>query len=135
MFMAASGVKLTHVPYKGSAPAVVDLLAGRVHMMFDAAAAQMSGLQTGQLRPLAVLSAERSTLFPEVPTIVEAGYPQVIGNLWYGLSGPAKLPSNIVARLQGALQKIAVMPGFQEALKQVGFVSTPMSAQAYSRFI
>jgi tripartite-type tricarboxylate transporter receptor subunit TctC len=135
MFMAASGVKLTHVPYKGSAPAVVDLLAGRVQMMFDAAAAQMSGIQTGQLRPLAVLDAERSIFFPDVPTIAEAGYPSVTGNLWYGLSGPAKLPSDIVARLQGALQKIAAMPDFQEALKQVGFLSTPMSAQAYSQFI
>ncbi len=135
MFMAASGVKLTHVPYKGSAPAVVDLTAGRIQMMFDAAAAQISGLQTGQLRPLAVLSEQRSIFFPEVPTMAEEGYPSVAGNLWYGLSGPAKLPPDIVARLENALQKIAVMPEFQEALKQVGFVSTPMSAQAYSRFI
>ena len=135
MFMVASGVKLTHVPYKGSAPAVVDLLAGRVQMMFDAAAAQISGLQTGQLRPLAILSTERSIFFPNVPTMAEVGYPSVTGNLWYGLSGPAKLPPVIVARLEGALQKIAVMPDFEEALKQVGFLSTPMSAQAYSRFI
>ena len=135
MFMAASGAKLVHVPYKGSAPAVVDLLAGRVQLMFDAAAAQMSGLQTGQLRPLAVMDAERSILFPDVPTMAEAGYPRVTGNLWYGLSGPAKLPSDIVARLQGALQKIAAMPDFQQALKQVGFLSTPMTSQAYSRFI
>lgn len=135
MFMAASGAKLTHVPYKGSAPAVIDLLAGRIQMMFDAAAAQMSGIQSGQLRPLAVLGAERFTLFPDVPTMAEAGYPSVTGNLWYGLSGPAKLPGDIVARLGGALQKIAAMPDFQEALKQVGFLATPMSPQAYSRFI
>jgi tripartite-type tricarboxylate transporter receptor subunit TctC len=135
MFMAASGVKLTHVPYKGSAPAVVDLLAGRVQMMFDAAAAQISGIQTGQLRPLAVLDKERSIFFPDVPTIAEAGYPEVTGNLWYGLSGPAKLSPDVVARLQGALQKIAAMPDFQEALKQVGFLSTPMTPQAYSQFI
>src|ERR1700742_4087848 len=135
MFMAASGVKLTHVPYKGSAPAVVDLMAGRVQMMFDAAAAQMSGIQTGQLRPLAVLSAERTVLFPDVPTMAEAGYPNVTGNLWYGLSGPAKLPPDVVVRLEGALQNIAAMPDFQDALKQIGLLSTPMSAQAYSRFI
>jgi tripartite-type tricarboxylate transporter receptor subunit TctC len=135
MFMAASSVKLTHVPYKGSAPAVVDLLAGRVQMMFDAAAAQVSGIQTGQLRPLAVLDKERSSFFPDVPTMAEAGYPSVTGNLWYGLSGPSKLPPDIVARLQGALQKIGAMPDFQEALKQVGFLSTPTSPQAYSQFI
>ena len=135
MFMAAAGVKLTHVPYKGSAPAVVDLMAGRVQMMFDAAAAQISGIQTGQLRPLAVMNAQRSIFFPDVPTMTEAGYPQVAGDLWYGLSGPAKLPPAIVVRLEAALQKVAVMPGFQEALKQVGFLSTPLSAQAYSRFI
>ena len=135
MFMIASGVKLTHVPYKGSAPAVVDLLAGRVQMMFDAAAAQISGIQTGQLRPLAILSAERSVFFPNVPTMAEVGYPEVVGNLWYGLSGPAKLPPAVVTRLEGALQKIAVMPDFEESLKQVGFLSTPMSAQDYSRFI
>ena len=135
MFMAASDVKLAHVPYKGSAPAVVDLIAGRIQMMFDAAAAQLSGLQTGQLRPLAVMSAERSIFFPDVPTMAEAGYPAVTANLWYGLSGPAKLPPDIVARLEGALQKIAGMPDFQEALKQIDMLSTPMSAQAYSRFI
>jgi tripartite-type tricarboxylate transporter receptor subunit TctC len=135
MFMAASDVKLTHVPYKGSAPAVVDLIAGRIQMMFDAAAAQISGIQTGQLRPLAVMSAERSIFFPEVPTMAEAGYPSVTANLWYGLSGPAKLPSDIVARLENALQKIAVMPDFQEALKQIDMLSTPMSAQGYSQFI
>src|ERR1700761_926535 len=135
MFMAASGVKLTHVPYKGSAPAVVDLTAGRIQMMFDAAAAQISGLQTGQLRPLAVMSAERSIFFPEVPTMAEAGYPAVTANLWYGLSGPAKLPSAVVARLEMALQKIAVMPDFQAALNQIDMLSTPMSAQAYSQFI
>ncbi len=71
------GRQLTHVPYKGSAPAVVDLTAGRIQMMFDAAAAQISGLQTGQLRPLAVLSEERSIFFPDVPTMAETGYPPV----------------------------------------------------------
>jgi tripartite-type tricarboxylate transporter receptor subunit TctC len=135
MFMAASGVKLTHVPYKGSAPAVVDLMAGRIQMMFDAAAAQLSGLQTGQLRPLAVMSEERSVFFPDVPTMAEAGYPAVTADLWYGLSGPSKLPSEVVARLEGALQKIAGTPDFQEALKQIDMLSTPMSAQAYSQFI
>src|SRR5882724_11864368 len=135
MFMAASAVRLTHVPYKGSGPAVIDLLAGRIQMMFDAAAAQISGIQTGQLRPLAVMSAERSIFLPDVPTMAEAGYPSVTANLWYGLSGPAKLPSGIVARLEGALQKIAVMPDFQDALKQVGLLSTPMSAQVYFQFI
>ena len=135
MFMAASGVKLTHVPYKGSAPAVVDLMAGRIQMMFDAAAAQLSGLQTGQLRPLAVMSAERSVFFPDVPTMAEAGYPALTAKLWYGLSGPAKLSPDDVARLESALLKIAAMPDFQEALKQIDMLSTPMSAQAYSQFI
>jgi tripartite-type tricarboxylate transporter receptor subunit TctC len=123
------------VPYKGSGPAVVDLIAGRIQMMFDAAAAQISGIQTGQLRPIAVMSAERSVFFPEVPTMAEAGYPSVIGNLWYGLSGPAKLPSDVVTRLENALQKIGGLPDFQEALKQIDMLSTPMSAPAYSKFI
>jgi len=81
------------------------------------------------------MSAERSIFFPEVPTMAEAGYPSMTANLWYGLSGPAKLPSEIVARLENALQEIAVMPDFSEALKQIDMLSTPMSAQAYSRFI
>ena len=135
MFMTAADVKLTHVPYKGSAPAVVDLVAGRIQMMFDAAAAQISGIQTGQLRPLAVMSTERSVFFPDVPTMAEAGYPLVSANLWYGLSGPANLSSDIVARLESALQKVAAMPDFQEALKQVGMLASPMSVRAYSQFI
>ena len=67
--------------------------------------------------------------------MAEAGYPSITANLWYGLSGPAKLPSDIVARLESALQKIAVMPDFQAALNQIDMLSTPMSAQAYSQFI
>ncbi|HLX17806.1 MAG TPA: tripartite tricarboxylate transporter substrate-binding protein [Bradyrhizobium sp.] len=87
------------------------------------------------MRPLAVVSTERSIFLPDVPTMAEAGYPSVTANLWYGLSGPAKLPSGIAARLEGASQEIATMPDFQEALKQVGLLSTPMSAQAYFQFI
>lgn len=135
MFMAASGVKLTHVPYKGSGPAVIDLLANRIQLMFDALPSQISGIQTNQLRPLAAMSKERSMLLPDIPTMAEVGYPSVVGGLWYGLSGPAKLPRDVVARLEGAIQKIAAIPGFQQALKDGGVLVTPMSSEAYAQFI
>lgn len=135
MFMAASGVKLTHVPYKGAGPAMIDLLAGRIHMMFDGLPSQVAGIQTKQLRPLAAMSAQRSILLPDVPTMAEAGYPSVLGGLWFGLSGPAKLPPEVVASLSAAVQKITAMPDFQEALKKGGVLTTPMTEAAYADFI
>lgn len=135
MFMSAAHVKLVHVPYKGAGPAALDLLGGRIHMMFDGLPSQLSGIHSGALRPIAALSMKRSELLPDVPTMGEVGYPTVLGGLWFGLSGPADLPLDVVKTLSDALQKVVAMPDFQESLKKAGILTTPLSAADYADYI
>jgi tripartite-type tricarboxylate transporter receptor subunit TctC len=102
---AAAGVDIVHVPYRGAAPAVTDLIAGQVQMMFADMPAMMSQVQAGELRPIALASRERSPLLPETPTLAEAGFPSVEAENWYGLVAPARTPAPIVAMLHEAVAK------------------------------
>ena len=86
LFKSVTGAPIMHVPYKGSGPAVADLVGGRVQIMFDAAPSLIAHVRSGKLRVLAAASTERNRLLPEVPTFAELGYPQVAVSLWYGLA-------------------------------------------------
>jgi len=99
LFSSLAGIEMTHVPYKGSAPAMTDLLSGRVQVMFDAIPASLPHVKAGKLRALAVTSAERSPALPDVPTVAEAALPgfEVVG--WLGFFAPAGVPSSIVHKL------------------------------------
>ena len=114
--MKAAGVKLQEVPYKGSPPAFTDLLAGRIDLFFDSAAAGLPYVQSGQARGIAVLSSKRSALAPDVPTMSEAGVPGLDVDSWLGIFAPAKTPPAgdrqvaqgnpcLAARSQGALRE------------------------------
>ena len=92
LFKSVTGAPITHVPYKGSGPAVADLVGGRVQIMFDAAPSLIQHVRSGKLRVLAAASAQRNRLLPEVPTFAELGYPKVAVSLWYGLLAPAGTP-------------------------------------------
>ncbi|MFC7738996.1 Bug family tripartite tricarboxylate transporter substrate binding protein [Roseomonas sp. GCM10028921] len=100
-FRAATGIDIVHIPYRGAAPAVTDLIAGQVQMMFADMPAMMSQVQGGVLRPIALASGERSPLLPETPTMAEAGVP-VIADNWYGLVTSSRVPAPIQALLQEA---------------------------------
>jgi len=100
-FRAATGIDITHVPYRGAAPAVTDLMAGQIQMMFADMPAMMSQVEGGALRPLALASGERSPLLPQTPTMAEAGVPVTADN-WYGLVTSSKVPAPIQALLQDA---------------------------------
>ena len=100
LFKSVTGAPLTHVPYKGSGPAVADLVGGRVQIMFDAAPSLIAHIRSGKLRVLAAASAERNRLLPEVPTFAELGYPKVAVSLWYGLLAPAGTPKPIIEQAQ-----------------------------------
>ena len=105
LFMSVTGAQLLHVPYKGSGPAVIDVAAGRVHMMFDGAPALWPHLQSGKLVPLAAMSAERNRLLGNVPTFAELGFQGMEMYLWYGLVAPAGISNAVQQKLSAALAK------------------------------
>jgi hypothetical protein len=126
--MSATGVAMVHVPYKGEGPLNPDLLAGRVHSAFLSTLSALSNAKDGKLRPLAVLLEKRSPLAPEVPTIAEAGVPQVTVRQWAGVFGPPKMPREIVERLNKEVNAALRRPDVLEKLQSYGYAaegSTP----------
>ena len=119
-FDLAAGIKTTHVPYKGSSQAHVDILSGEVQMMFDTTSSAMSQIKAGKFRPLAVASATRSAELPDVPTIAEAGYPAAEMTTWYGLFVTGGTPKAIVDQLHAELDKALASPDVQARLKGLG---------------
>jgi tripartite-type tricarboxylate transporter receptor subunit TctC len=124
----ATGISWLHVPYKGEGPLNPDILAGRVHCSFLSTGSAVSNAKDGRLRPLAVLAEKRSPLLPEVPTIGEAGVPEVTVRQWAGLYGPPKLPREIVDRLNREVNAALKRPDVLEKLQSYGYAaegSTP----------
>ena len=105
LFKSMTGVEMTHVPYKGSAPALTDLIAGRVHLMIDNLPAAQSFAELGAIRPLAVSSATRWPGLPDLPTIAEAGVPGYEASSWFTLGAPAKTPKEIIEKLNASVDK------------------------------
>ena len=130
-----TGIQITHVPYKGSGPAVVGLAAGEVHLMFDGLPSLIGQIKAGRLRPLAAMTQKRFTIFPDVPTIAEAGLPGMEGGVWYGLSGPAGIPRPIVERLNKEIARVVAQPDVQERFATVGGISAPSTPDEYVAFI
>ena len=116
LFKNLAKVDLTTVPYKGAAPAITDLLSGQIQVMFTTVASAASLIAAGQLRALAVTSAERSPAFPQLPTVAEAGVPGYAAESWYGLFAPAKTPKDVIDRLN----KSAAAAVQSEAFKRLG---------------
>jgi len=106
MFNAAAGTKLEHIPYKGAAPAMQDLMSGQINMVFTSLPSVAGSIKSGTLRPIAVTSAQRSSSFPNIPTISEAGFKDFDVSPWFGLFAPAKTPSSIVKKLNHDIEEI-----------------------------
>jgi len=121
LFKMRAGVDLVHVPYKGSGPAMTDLLGGQVQVMFETIPAAISHIRGGKLKALGVTGASRSPLFPQVPTIAESGLPGFEVQSWYGLVAPAATPKDIVARLNAEAVKGANAKAFHDRLEPLGF--------------
>ena len=115
-----TGVDFTHVTYKGSAPALTDLIAGRVHLMIDNLPAAQSFADTGAIRPLAVSTAMRWPLLPELPTIAEAGVPGYEAASWFTVGAPAKTPGEIIDRLNASLDRYLKSQGGITRLRKLG---------------
>ncbi|MEP9347779.1 tripartite tricarboxylate transporter substrate binding protein [Xanthobacter sp. KR7-225] len=132
LFNMVAGVKLTHVPYKGSAPAAVDLMSGQIQAMFDNLSTALPFIKSGRLRALAVTSAERSAAAPDIPTMAEAGLPECEVLSWFALVAPAKTPKDIVDRLNAATVKALADPAVKQQFAALGAdpVSSPPGALA-----
>ncbi|XJC76520.1 Bug family tripartite tricarboxylate transporter substrate binding protein [Delftia tsuruhatensis] len=126
MFKDAAGIELTHVPYKGSAAALVDLVSGQVQMSFDTMPSVIGQIKAGKLRPLGVTSPRRNAQLPQVPTLAEAGLPGVEIGAWYGIYMPAATPRAVQARVHDEVNKVLAMPETRTRLEAVGAELQPM---------
>ena len=120
LFTSLAGVKMTHIPYKGSAQATTDLLAGQVTVSFPGIAGMIQHIRNGRLRALAVTSVKRSPQMPDVPSIAEAGVKGYEASLWLGILAPAALPKDINARLNAEVGKILKQPELQASFRTIG---------------
>ena len=130
-----TGASFNHVPYKGSAPAKQDLVAGNIQLLFDSYASSSSMIKEGRMRLIAIASSARSALIPDVPTIMEAGVENFAANNWYGLLAPAGTPRSVIERLGEAMQKVLTMPDIRERLQALGLDVTPGDGERLSSVI
>ena len=121
MFKQMLGLDITHVPYRGSGPALTDLLGGQVHMMFDNIPSAISHIRSGKLRALATTGPVRSVTLPELPTMIEAGLPGYESTAWFGLAMPAGTPKEIIVRMNAEGQKAAKAPDFVKRMSDLGY--------------
>ena len=126
MFKDAAGIELTHVPYKGSAAALVDLVSGQVQMSFDTMPSVIGQIKAGKLRPLGVTSPRRNAQLPQVPTLAEAGLPGVEIGAWYGIYMPAATPRAVQARVHDEVNNVLALPETRTRLEAVGAELQPM---------
>ena len=132
---ATAGIDIVHVPYRGSAPAQLDLTAGRVAMMFDNIVAVLGHVRAGRLRPLGVSSAERSAILPEVPTVAEQGFPGFEVNAWFGLMAPAGTPRAVVDRVAAVAGEAIRNPEISGRLASEGAVVVADRPEDFGRFL
>jgi tripartite-type tricarboxylate transporter receptor subunit TctC len=135
MFTQMTGVDMIHIPYKGSGPAVTDLLAGQVSLMFDNIPSSLPHIKAGKLRALATTGAKRDPALPDLPTIAEAGVPGYESGVWFGLMVPAATPKEIVARLNAEAVKGANAPEFQKRMKDLGYNIIPGTPEHMAEMI
>ncbi len=128
-------MNLLHVPYKGSAPALNDVLAGHVPLMFDLLATALPVVQSGKLKPLAITSKERSPLLPNVPTARESGLRDYEVTAWFGIFAPAGTPAPVVSRLNTELTAVLQAPDMQKRLRELGAEPETGSIEAYGSFV
>lgn len=135
LFKLQTGIFMTHIPYRGVAPANVDLIAGQTQASFPSLAGVASHIRAGRMRPLAVTGAKRHPLLPDVPTFAESGLQGFDGEQWYGIMGPAGLPAAVVKTLGDALGNVLAQPDFQEKLSAEAVALRPMTPDAFTAYI
>lgn len=121
MYKHMLGLDIQHVPYKGSGPAMIDLIGGQVNLMFDNIPSAITHIRSGKLRALATTGPKRSATLPEVPTMIEAGVPGYESTAWFGLAMPAGTPAELIARMNAEGQKTAKAPDFIKRVTELGY--------------
>ena len=135
LFNTMAGIRMTHVPYKGSAPALSDVVSGQVSLMFDTTLSAMPFVKAGKLKALGVTSPARTPAAPEVPTIAESGLPGYEVFAWNGLLAPVGTPRAVIAVLNEELNKVMQMPRIREKFSAQGFVAIATSPDQFSSFL
>jgi len=135
LFAHAAGISLQHIPYRGGAPAITDVIGGQLPLVAVNALEVLPHVKSGKLKVLAVLSANRSSIFPDVPTIAESGFPGFEASVWYGLVAPAATPKALVARLHAEVQKALQTPEVRERMAAVGGEVVPGSTEQFGALI
>ena len=135
IFNTAAGIKLRHVPYKGSNPAMMDVLAGNTDLMVSSLPSAISQIKAGKLRPLAVTSLRRSTSMPDIPTVAELGYKDFDVSTWYGLFMPVNTPKNIVAAVNAEVNQLLATPEMKAAVHAQGAEVQNMTPEQFSTLL
>ena len=135
LFNRMAGVELTHVPYKGGGPAMLDLVGGRINMIFASPSSSIPHIKSGRIRGLAVTTRKRSVILPEVPTVAEAGIPGYEVNNWYAMVAPAKTPKAVIARLNRELVTILNDAEIKRRLLAHGVEAAPSTPEALGKYM
>lgn len=135
LFNSMTGTSIVHVPYKGGAPAMMDLMSGQIQLMFATMASAMPNIKSGKVRALAVTENKRSNLMPDLPTVSEAGVPGFEFASWLGIFAPAGTPPDIVARLSAELARIMQMPDVRERLLGAGLDPLSSTSDQFAAYI
>ena len=135
LFNAQAGIKMTHVPYKGGVPAMIDLLAGQVQVMFAGATSALPHIKSGKIKGIAVTTAKRSALMPAIPTIAESGLAGFDANNWYGVMAPRRTPRPIVMKLNAEITKVLAMPDVKVFLATQGLEPAAGSPEQFGAYI
>lgn len=134
LFKDATGAQMTHIPYRGSGPAMVDLMGGQVQIAFETASSVIPHIKSGKVRALAVLSARRNPQLPDVPTMAEAGVSGVEMSAWYGIYMPSGTPAAVQQRVHDSVNAVLAMPETQTRLQAIGADINPMSQAQFAQF-
>lgn len=135
LFKQTAGIQLAHIPYKGASGAVVDLIAGHIHAVSNTLSTAGAHIRSGRARALAISSAARLADYKDVPTFRESGYPNIVATVWFSLSGPPGMPSDIVAKLNAEIRRVLQLPDVRERLRPDGTEPGNLDVKAFHDYV